>query len=191
MVSPLVLAKWSPWGRWGTCSVTCGGGRRIRRRTCVRTSGTAQCTGRPVEVQKCGKAPCPRMRKHTALWTGVVMRSDILASMSPHSQMSAGMPWGTPQWGLQPVPVWRSYFIRRNPQHDGRARGRSLGGASQSAQGGPRPYGCQRSVQAHWCLLLQFHVDLHQEGEVCSGYSRQCQQHHWDILGACCPQISR
>lgn len=52
-------AKWSPWGRWGTCSVTCGGGRRIRRRTCVRTSLTIQCTGRPVEVQKCGKSPCP------------------------------------------------------------------------------------------------------------------------------------
>ncbi|KAG8003568.1 Cartilage intermediate layer protein 1, partial [Nibea albiflora] len=52
-------AKWSPWGRWGTCSVTCGGGRRIRRRTCVRTSVTVQCAGRPVEIQKCGKSACP------------------------------------------------------------------------------------------------------------------------------------
>uniref|UniRef100_A0A672YXL4 Cartilage intermediate layer protein 2 n=1 Tax=Sphaeramia orbicularis TaxID=375764 RepID=A0A672YXL4_9TELE len=52
-------AKWGPWGRWGTCSVTCGGGRRIRRRTCVRTSETVQCKGRPAEVQKCGKSPCP------------------------------------------------------------------------------------------------------------------------------------
>uniref|UniRef100_A0A667WY91 Cartilage intermediate layer protein 2 n=1 Tax=Myripristis murdjan TaxID=586833 RepID=A0A667WY91_9TELE len=52
-------AKWSPWGRWGTCSATCGGGRRIRRRTCVRSSMTVQCVGRPVEIQKCGKSPCP------------------------------------------------------------------------------------------------------------------------------------
>lgn len=41
--------------------MTCGGGRRIRRRTCARTSVTVQCTGRPVEIQKCGKSPCPGM----------------------------------------------------------------------------------------------------------------------------------
>ncbi|KAM3875636.1 cartilage intermediate layer protein 1 [Diretmus argenteus] len=57
--TPPCTAKWSPWGRWGTCSVTCGGGRRIRRRTCVRTAVTVQCVGRPVEMQKCGKSPCP------------------------------------------------------------------------------------------------------------------------------------
>lgn len=107
-----------------------------------------------------------------------------------HSQMSAGMPWGTPEWGLQPVPVRRSHFIRRSPQCDGRARDGSPGGAGQPAEGGPRPYRRQRSVQAHWCLLLQFHVDLHQQGEVCSGYSRQCQQHHWVFLGAGFSQIS-
>ncbi|XP_034439383.1 cartilage intermediate layer protein 1 [Hippoglossus hippoglossus] len=57
--TPPCTAKWSPWGRWGTCSVTCGGGRRIRRRTCARSSVTVQCTGRPVDAQKCGKSPCP------------------------------------------------------------------------------------------------------------------------------------
>lgn len=25
----------------------------------MRTSGTVRCTGRPVEIQKCGKSPCP------------------------------------------------------------------------------------------------------------------------------------
>ncbi|XP_069551022.1 cartilage intermediate layer protein 1 [Brachyistius frenatus] len=60
--TPPCTAKWGPWGRWGRCSVTCGGGRRIRRRTCVRTSATVQCTGRPVEIQKCGKSPCPAVK---------------------------------------------------------------------------------------------------------------------------------
>lgn len=57
--TPPCTAKWSPWGRWGTCSVTCGGGRRVRRRACSRNSSTVQCNGRPVEVQKCGRSPCP------------------------------------------------------------------------------------------------------------------------------------
>ncbi|KAK7889252.1 hypothetical protein WMY93_024812 [Mugilogobius chulae] len=57
--TPPCTAKWSPWGRWGACSVSCGGGRRVRRRTCVKNSPTVQCTGRPAEMQKCGKSPCP------------------------------------------------------------------------------------------------------------------------------------
>ncbi|XP_062412851.1 cartilage intermediate layer protein 1 [Sardina pilchardus] len=52
-------ARWGPWGAWGSCSVTCGGGRRARRRNCIRTSDTVRCEGRPVEFQKCGKKPCP------------------------------------------------------------------------------------------------------------------------------------
>ncbi|KAM8889502.1 cartilage intermediate layer protein 1 isoform 1-T1 [Synchiropus picturatus] len=57
--TPPCAAEWGRWGRWGTCSATCGGGRRSRRRTCVRTSSSVQCTGRAVEVQKCGRSPCP------------------------------------------------------------------------------------------------------------------------------------
>ncbi|XP_068176409.1 cartilage intermediate layer protein 1 [Antennarius striatus] len=57
--NPPCTAEWGPWGQWGSCSVTCGGGRRIRRRTCIRTSLTVQCSGRPGEIQKCGKSPCP------------------------------------------------------------------------------------------------------------------------------------
>uniref|UniRef100_A0A8C9SVW7 Cartilage intermediate layer protein 2 n=1 Tax=Scleropages formosus TaxID=113540 RepID=A0A8C9SVW7_SCLFO len=51
-------ANWSPWGPWGACSVTCGGGRRLRRRRCNRSSNKVQCAGRPVEMQKCGKVRC-------------------------------------------------------------------------------------------------------------------------------------
>ncbi|CAL8254101.1 unnamed protein product [Merluccius merluccius] len=56
--TPPCTADWGSWGRWGACSATCGGGRRIRRRTCVRTSAMVQCVGRPMEIQKCGKIPC-------------------------------------------------------------------------------------------------------------------------------------
>ncbi|XP_067086199.1 cartilage intermediate layer protein 1 [Osmerus mordax] len=57
--TPPCRAEWSPWGPWGACSVTCGKGRRIRRRTCERTSENVNCAGRPVELQKCGKTACP------------------------------------------------------------------------------------------------------------------------------------
>ncbi|XP_076880309.1 cartilage intermediate layer protein 1 isoform X1 [Brachyhypopomus gauderio] len=52
-------ASWGQWGLWSACSVTCGKGRRGRRRTCNRSSDKMQCPGRPVEVQKCGSTPCP------------------------------------------------------------------------------------------------------------------------------------
>ncbi|XP_012671043.1 cartilage intermediate layer protein 1 [Clupea harengus] len=57
--TPPCQARWGPWGAWGSCSVTCGGGRRSRRRSCIRSSDTVRCEGRPVEIQKCGKKPCP------------------------------------------------------------------------------------------------------------------------------------
>uniref|UniRef100_A0A8C1AT71 Cartilage intermediate layer protein 2 n=1 Tax=Cyprinus carpio carpio TaxID=630221 RepID=A0A8C1AT71_CYPCA len=56
--TPPCEAMWSQWDSWSACSVTCGKGRRTRRRTCHRSSTKIQCTGRPVEVQKCGN-PCP------------------------------------------------------------------------------------------------------------------------------------
>ncbi|KAK2869120.1 hypothetical protein Q7C36_000991 [Tachysurus vachellii] len=57
--TPACQAKWNEWGKWSTCSVTCGKGRRTRRRTCNKSSDTIRCKGRPVEVQKCGNTPCP------------------------------------------------------------------------------------------------------------------------------------
>ncbi|XP_041912541.1 cartilage intermediate layer protein 1 [Alosa sapidissima] len=62
--TPPCEARWGPWGAWGSCSVTCGGGRRTRRRNCIRTSDTVRCEGRPVEFQKCGKKPCPMACQH-------------------------------------------------------------------------------------------------------------------------------
>ncbi|KAG9266588.1 cartilage intermediate layer protein 1 [Astyanax mexicanus] len=56
--TPPCRAKWGQWGMWSACSVTCGKGRRGRRRSCMKSSDDVECTGRPVEVQKCGNTPC-------------------------------------------------------------------------------------------------------------------------------------
>ena len=35
---PLQTAAWGDWGAWGTCSKTCGGGVKIRKRDCEQLS---------------------------------------------------------------------------------------------------------------------------------------------------------
>nr|XP_033812394.1 cartilage intermediate layer protein 2 [Geotrypetes seraphini] len=51
-------AKWGKWSPWTPCTKTCGGGRRVRRRSCQKSSKKSLCVGRPIEVQKCAGSPC-------------------------------------------------------------------------------------------------------------------------------------
>lgn len=64
--------------------MTCGGGRRIRRRTCVRTSVSVQCTGRPVEIQKCGKSPCRGMPSHCCKSRNIFLYIGVFISLRSH-----------------------------------------------------------------------------------------------------------
>lgn len=54
-------AAWSAWGPWGSCSGSCGPGRRLRRRRCSSPAENA-CPGRPLEAQKCVRPRCPGRR---------------------------------------------------------------------------------------------------------------------------------
>ena len=64
-------AQWSQWGRWTTCSKTCGIGKRIRRRLCINPGleiGDRYCTqlypkgyGREQE-RNCNIIECPGER---------------------------------------------------------------------------------------------------------------------------------
>uniref|UniRef100_UPI00398EE55D hemicentin-1-like n=1 Tax=Pristiophorus japonicus TaxID=55135 RepID=UPI00398EE55D len=57
-----VNGVWSPWQRWSECSMSCGGGKRFRRRQCSSPppngSGRA-CPGESVETGGCSRRPCP------------------------------------------------------------------------------------------------------------------------------------
>ncbi|XP_074834392.1 cartilage intermediate layer protein 2 [Carettochelys insculpta] len=52
-------ASWGEWSAWSPCSKSCGsGGKRVRHRSCKK-SKRSRCVGRPLEVQKCARTPCP------------------------------------------------------------------------------------------------------------------------------------
>ncbi|KAL9987521.1 hypothetical protein ACROYT_G001844 [Oculina patagonica] len=54
-------AAWSEWGPWGECSVTCGGGARIRFRYCKKPSSSVRsgCPGKRYAVEQCNIEKCP------------------------------------------------------------------------------------------------------------------------------------
>ena len=58
-----VDCAWHPWGSWGPCNSTCGGGVRNRNRT--RTVdvhalyGGANCSGSSSETDQCSPQACP------------------------------------------------------------------------------------------------------------------------------------
>lgn len=60
--SQTVNGRWTPWGRWGSCSLTCGGGIQDRLRTCTNPPpafGGSPCTGADIETRFCQQLPCP------------------------------------------------------------------------------------------------------------------------------------
>ena len=57
-----VDGQWSDWTNWGDCSVTCGGGKRKRNRTCTSPppqNGGQKCPGPSEEEEACNEQPCP------------------------------------------------------------------------------------------------------------------------------------
>ncbi|XP_023559876.1 hemicentin-1 [Octodon degus] len=57
-----VDGRWSPWGSWSACSVSCGGGTRQRTRDCsdpVPQYGGSKCEGSDIQSDFCNTDPCP------------------------------------------------------------------------------------------------------------------------------------
>ncbi|XP_053322587.1 SCO-spondin-like [Spea bombifrons] len=56
----LQCPAYGPWTDWGPCSVSCGGGRRQRGRTCLQKSPEgAPCGDETRETEECNGIPCP------------------------------------------------------------------------------------------------------------------------------------
>jgi len=57
----VIDGQWTPWGRWGSCSLHCGGGVRSRKKECENPSpqnGGAACVGQDSEQGPCNEFPC-------------------------------------------------------------------------------------------------------------------------------------
>lgn len=50
--------KWTRWGAWSSCSHSCGGGRRRRKRSCSEPTKCFRSSGK-VQEQLCAANPCP------------------------------------------------------------------------------------------------------------------------------------
>ncbi|XP_071117871.1 A disintegrin and metalloproteinase with thrombospondin motifs adt-1-like isoform X2 [Haliotis cracherodii] len=55
-----VDASWLPWGQWGECNETCGGGNQRRMRSCQEgLNGGRNCSGPAEDFQTCNTHACP------------------------------------------------------------------------------------------------------------------------------------
>ncbi|XP_045173699.2 ectin-like [Mercenaria mercenaria] len=53
---------WGSWSNWSSCSETCGGGTRLKTRTCTNPKPSLeakQCEGLNFQVSLCNKQTCP------------------------------------------------------------------------------------------------------------------------------------
>ena len=77
---PNVDCKLSPWGEWGPCSVTCGGGNKVRERHVVTpASGTGTCRESDLtDYYPCGGVSC-------------APAPDVPCSLSPWSDWGPGV----------------------------------------------------------------------------------------------------
>ena len=61
ITSILVDGAWTPWSAWSSCTVSCGGGKQTRGRTCTDPSpahGGALCVGDENESKACNTIQC-------------------------------------------------------------------------------------------------------------------------------------
>ncbi|KAJ8010539.1 hypothetical protein DPEC_G00076130 [Dallia pectoralis] len=74
-----VTGQWSGWTSWSTCDAECGGGLRVRNRTCSNPppkNGGANCEGMRLQTLSCNSQPCGSGTDiHTGCANGMVLVS--------------------------------------------------------------------------------------------------------------------
>ncbi|CAH3030869.1 unnamed protein product, partial [Porites evermanni] len=67
-----VNGEWSSWSSWTKCSKTCGGGNKIRKRTCSNpapANGGRGCQGSNHQSSSCNSQLCPEIHGNWSSWS--------------------------------------------------------------------------------------------------------------------------
>ena len=68
LINILEYCQWSSWTK-GTCTRTCGGGRRVKNRTLLYTDGfQGSCNGQSLSSESCNNNQCPGEITSTSKW---------------------------------------------------------------------------------------------------------------------------
>jgi hypothetical protein len=65
------IGEWSTWSPWAECTVICGGGVRIRSRSCTDPppqNGGDYCEGMAVDSEQCAPWQCPEGKEDFLLF---------------------------------------------------------------------------------------------------------------------------
>lgn len=79
---PSIDGGWGPFGTWSKCTVSCGGGFRLRRRMCdspLPQNGGAECIGCSIDYEICNAQKCPE-RQAFGPWTPWLQYGNISTS---------------------------------------------------------------------------------------------------------------
>ena len=55
------VPSWGPWSEWSGCSHTCGGGKRLRLRSCLDGDF---CKGNSTDYDECNTQECPSSKQN-------------------------------------------------------------------------------------------------------------------------------
>lgn len=86
-----VYGKWTTWGSWGSCDVTCGGGSQVRTRTCNKNDPSdLECVGGDTQDKTCSDWNCPGisriclvMRALSNCFTDIALFGGSMIAVSP------------------------------------------------------------------------------------------------------------
>ena len=76
------FSAWLNWNNWSSCTSSCGGGTRTRRRICSNRRRN-DCTGSDEESEVCQTSPCPGKRHSACIVRKVLIEAVMRFSFKP------------------------------------------------------------------------------------------------------------